>query len=86
MLAEELGRRGAYIAVCGRDEDAADAAGRRLARVGEVLVHRGDPGRRDEAERFVERVVTEWGRIDVLINNAGVIQVSPLASLPIESL
>lgn len=86
MLAEELGRRGARVAVCGRDEDAADAAGRRLARVGQVLVHRGDLGRRDEAERFVERVVTEWGRIDVLIDNAGVIQVSPLASLRIESL
>jgi NAD(P)-dependent dehydrogenase (short-subunit alcohol dehydrogenase family) len=87
LLAEELGRRGARVAVCGRDAEAVDAAERRLVRdLEHVLVHRGDIGERAEAERFVERVVAAWGRVDVLINNAGVIQVAPLPSLRVESL
>jgi NAD(P)-dependent dehydrogenase (short-subunit alcohol dehydrogenase family) len=87
ILAEELGLRGARIAVCGRDEGAAAEAERRLALVfDDVLVHRGDLGVPGEAARFIARVVAAWGRVDVLINNAGVIQVAPLISLPIESL
>jgi NAD(P)-dependent dehydrogenase (short-subunit alcohol dehydrogenase family) len=84
LLAEEIGRRGASVAVCGRDEDAAVEAERHLAQLGgKVLVHRADLGERGQAERFVERVVSAWGRVDVLINDAGVIKVAPLESTPI---
>jgi NAD(P)-dependent dehydrogenase (short-subunit alcohol dehydrogenase family) len=86
LLAEEIGRRGASVAICGRDENAVAEAGRRLAHLaGKVLVHRGDLGEREQAELFVERVVSVWGRVDVLINDAGVIQVAPLVSTPLSS-
>jgi NAD(P)-dependent dehydrogenase (short-subunit alcohol dehydrogenase family) len=79
LLARELGRQGARITIAARD--AAE-----LDRAREDLSHRGieattivcDVGNRDEAQRLVEDVVARTGRIDVLINNAGIIQVGPL--------
>ncbi len=87
LLAQEFGCRGARVAICGRNLDALAEAERRLMTMGiQVLAWPGDIGDRDEAARFVEQVVNEWGRIDVLVNNAGVIQVAPLPSLTWEQL
>lgn len=87
LLAEEIGKRGASVAVCGRDAEAVAEAERHLAQLGvKVLAHRGDLGERGQAELFVERVVSAWGRVDVLVNDAGVIQVAPLEATPITRL
>lgn len=87
LLAEEISRRGAHVAVCGRDAQACAEVERRFASLGgDVLVHRADLGEREQADGFVERVVSTWGRVDVLINDAGVIEVAPLASTPIDRL
>jgi NADP-dependent 3-hydroxy acid dehydrogenase YdfG len=43
--------------------------------------HELDVTRRDSVEAFVESAVAEYGRIDVLVNNAGVMPLSPLADL-----
>jgi NAD(P)-dependent dehydrogenase (short-subunit alcohol dehydrogenase family) len=87
LIAEEVSKRGARIAVCGRDEAAVAEAARRFAHLGgDALVHRADIGDRAQAEDFVERVISTFGRLDVLVNNAGVIQVAPLDSTPVERL
>src|SRR5205823_14831893 len=44
----------------------------------DVTVVRCDVSRREEAERLIKAAVARTGSIDVLINNAGVIQVGPL--------
>lgn len=87
LIAEELGRQGARVAVCGRDRRALVEAERRLAARGvEVLARPADLGDRAQAEGFIERVSLEWNRIDAVINNAGVIHVEPVASAGIESI
>ena len=87
LIAEELGRRGASVAICGRDETALDAAARHLCQQGiDVFDRRVDIGDRAQAESFVGRVVKEWGRLDIVVNNAGVIQVEPAESVTVESL
>ncbi|MDQ3799702.1 MAG: SDR family NAD(P)-dependent oxidoreductase [Acidobacteriota bacterium] len=79
VLARELARAGARLAICARD-------GEELARAREELQAAGaevfdvicDVRVQDEVNRMVEDVLTRFGQIDVLINNAGVIQVGPL--------
>ncbi|WP_437670896.1 SDR family NAD(P)-dependent oxidoreductase [Sorangium sp. So ce131] len=87
LLAEEFGRCGARVAITGRDAEALDRAARRLRTLG-VEVHAAacDLGDRAAAEAFIDGVVRAFGRIDVLVNNAGVIQVAPMQDLRVEEL
>lgn len=78
-IAEELGRQGASVAICGRDEAAVARASRLLGGRGiDVLAVACDLGDEGAARSFVERVADQYGRIDIVVNNAGVIQVAPL--------
>jgi short-subunit dehydrogenase len=87
LLADEIGRRGARVAICGRDLRALEAAERRLSALGiEVIAHRCDLGDRGQAEAFIARVVEAWGRVDVLINNAGMIHVEPAQTTTLDHL
>jgi NAD(P)-dependent dehydrogenase (short-subunit alcohol dehydrogenase family) len=45
-----------------------------------IFVH-GDTGDREAVERFADRVVDEWGGIDVWVNNAARLLVRPIAEL-----
>ncbi len=71
-ICERLLAGGASVAAgYSRDEDAA-------ARFLEgpaperASIHRGNIGRTEDCERVVAEVVERWGRIDVLVNNAGI--------------
>lgn len=87
LIAEELGRRGARVAICGRDPRALAEAEKRLAGQGiQVLARQADLGDRAQAEGFVERASLEWNRIDAVVNNAGVIHVEPAASAGVETI
>lgn len=53
------------------DEDA-ETTENRLKEIGaEVLVFKGDVGDESYAKEVVDKVVSEWGNIDVLVNHAG---------------
>ena len=81
-LAHELLERGARVAICARDEEALERAREKLASVGgDVYAARCDVGDRARVEELVRAVIARLGRIDVLVNNAGVIAVGPSRSL-----
>ncbi|AUX35129.1 MULTISPECIES: SDR family oxidoreductase [Sorangium] len=87
LLAEEFGRHGARVAIAGRDPGALDRAEQRLRALGvEVHAVACDLGDRAAAEAFIDGVARAFGRIDVLVNNAGVIQVAPMQDLRVEEL
>lgn len=82
LLARDLVARGARVAICARDEDELRWAYEDLTqRGGEVLVVTTDITEPEEVEELVRRVRERWGRIEVLINNAGVIQVGPFEEM-----
>ncbi len=84
-LALEFAQRGARLAICARDEETLREAKHRLHAYGaQVLAVRCDIGVRDQAEQFIRSVQERFGRIDVLVNNAGQIEVGPLESQRVE--
>ena len=78
-MARRLAREGARLALLARDEGELGRARQDLERRGgDVLTIRCDVRDRADAEAAIRQVVTQLGGVDVLINNAGVIQVGPI--------
>jgi NAD(P)-dependent dehydrogenase (short-subunit alcohol dehydrogenase family) len=79
VLARELAERGAKIAICARDRAELQRAKEDLERYGsDVFDVICDMRKQSEVEAMVSDVRSRFGRIDALVNNAGVIQVGPL--------
>jgi 3-oxoacyl-[acyl-carrier protein] reductase len=66
---------GAIVAVADVKPDAVQAAARELKRNGEAVAGFAvDVTKRPQIDAMVEAVKRRWGRIDVLVNNAGITQ------------
>lgn len=85
LMARHLACEGARLALVARDRRELDAAAGELAVYGaEVLPIEADLTVDGDPERAVEETLRAYRRLDVVINNAGVIQVGPLDSLTLE--
>jgi len=81
MLAE----RGAKVVLGARGLDRLEALARRIAGAGgEVAYARTDVRRREDLTSLVKLACDRYGQLDVLINNAGIMPVSPLDDLRVE--
>ncbi|WP_433027345.1 SDR family NAD(P)-dependent oxidoreductase [Actinomycetospora sp. CA-053990] len=85
LLAQELGRRGHDLAVVARSADGLEAARPDLEATGAtVLALPADLSSRPGAEAVVETAAQRFGRLDVVVANAGIIQVAPVAALDVQ--
>ncbi len=85
VLARELAEEGARIAICARDRVELESARRDLSpRGAEVFAIPCDVTEREQVSEMVEIVRDHFGGVDVLINNAGVIQVGPIEVMTLE--
>lgn len=79
VMAREFARRGARLALSARNPDELQqAVGELTGRGAEVIGIPCDVTHRDEVTRMVGSVRHHFGRIEVLVNNAGVIEVGPV--------
>jgi NAD(P)-dependent dehydrogenase (short-subunit alcohol dehydrogenase family) len=79
VLAREFAAQGARLTIVARDRVELDQARADLATRGaEVLAFTCDVRNQADVQSAIERVIARYGSIDVLINNAGVIQAGPV--------
>lgn len=82
QIAKEICARGGKVTLLARDEGELTRAKSELNRFGtEVLTIKCDLLETTQMQSAVQEALQHFGRIDVLINNAGIIEVGPLAHM-----
>jgi NADP-dependent 3-hydroxy acid dehydrogenase YdfG len=82
--ARELAARGAAVALVARRKDRLEALAEQItAAGGTALVAEADVTDQDQAREAVEQTVRAWGRLDILINNAGALRRGPFVDGPV---
>jgi len=85
VMAREFAREGARVAICARDAAELGRARADLVRRGaEVFAVPCDVTDKEQVHEMVQAVRDHFGQIDVLVNNAGVIQVGPMEVMTLE--
>jgi NADP-dependent 3-hydroxy acid dehydrogenase YdfG len=80
-----LAERGAKVVLGARGADRLEALAARIAdKGGEVAYARTDVSRRDDLSGLVGLACERYGRLDVLVSNAGAMPISPLDELRVE--
>ena len=82
-IALKFADEGARLAVvAAHDRDALRQIEQEIAaRGGDSIATLADVSRRGDVEGVVQAALTKWGRIDVLVNNAGILRLGPLESI-----
>jgi NAD(P)-dependent dehydrogenase (short-subunit alcohol dehydrogenase family) len=84
-MALALAAEGARIALVARDRERLDAVAAEIgAANGQATVVPADVTSEDQVRRIAREVAAQFGKVDILINNAGVIARKPIAEFTLE--
>jgi NADP-dependent 3-hydroxy acid dehydrogenase YdfG len=79
-----LAAEGAALALVARRRDRLEALAERIGGAGKALVIEADITDQAEAAGAVAETVAQYGRLDTLVNNAGVMLLGPIVGAPVE--
>jgi NADP-dependent 3-hydroxy acid dehydrogenase YdfG len=83
--AKLLARHGAKVVLGARRKDRLDAAVKEISAAGgEAISVAVDVTKRAEVEGLINAAVDGFGRVDVIINNAGIMSIAPVDALKVE--
>ncbi|MFV3383267.1 SDR family oxidoreductase [Pseudomonas sp. NY15354] len=83
--ARHLAKLGASVVLAARREDRLNAIAQEIqAAGGQATAHAVDVTRREDMLALVQHAVDTFGRIDVMINNAGFMAIAPIGELRVE--
>lgn len=70
-------QEGAKVALCGRGRAALDETVKAVRDAGgEALAFETDVSDKSHVDRLIDGIVEQWGKIDIVVNNAGICEVS----------
>lgn len=82
ILARKLAARGAMVIICGRSEETLKKAAEDLSFISErYIAIPCDITKREEVQELIRKIRQKTGEIDILINNAGIIQAGPVETM-----
>jgi 3-oxoacyl-[acyl-carrier protein] reductase len=80
--AQKFAKEGAKVVICDVDEKAITEEVAAINKSGgEAIGFKVDVTKKDQIEDMVSKVIDKWSRVDVLVNNAGIIQDGQLAKM-----
>jgi NADP-dependent 3-hydroxy acid dehydrogenase YdfG len=83
--AKLLARHGAKVVLGARRMDRIDAAVKEISAAGgKAIGFAVDVTKRADVEALIQGAVDSFGRVDVIVNNAGIMPIAPVASLKVE--
>jgi len=82
VIARHLAANGVKLVICARSQDQLDSAQRELSAMGaEVVAWVCDVTDKSQVVRLVDKTVAHYGKVDIVVNNAGTIQVGPMNTM-----
>jgi NAD(P)-dependent dehydrogenase (short-subunit alcohol dehydrogenase family) len=88
LVARYAAQHGARLVLAARDAENLNAAEVELTRAGarDVLAVPTDVNDREQCRYLIDLAVERYGRVDILINNAGMIQVGPVEAMTLHDI
>ena len=71
-IVKKLLTSGAKVALLGKSEKLLDSTYKELANLGQIIYFSTDVRKYSDINLSIKEIIQEWGKVDILINNAGV--------------